>query len=153
MGRGHKPQTGAQQWDNQELRSYGQLKGSLTWRRGTQPSPLELVTLTIFANSLWLGWPYDCVLATRQKWCPPLPHMALKFSYGWPSMFFPTQAGWNETDSPCPCPPPRPSHSSPEQPWEQPVDKGREGGWISESLLRREPPKQEPHIRIKRDKK
>ena len=96
-----------------------------------------------------------CVLATRQKWCPPLPHVALK-SYGWPSMCFPTQAGWNETSetnesgSPCPCPWPRPSHSSPEQPWEQPVDNGREGGWISESLLRREPPIQEPPHRDKK---
>lgn len=62
---------------------------------------------------------------------------------GWLSMLFLPLAGWNEIGSPSP------SLPSTGQSQEQPVDNGREGGWTPESLVRKEPPIQEPRIGYK----
>lgn len=60
--------------------------------------------------------------------------------HGWSSMLFLPLDGWNEIGSPSP------SLPSTGQSQEQPVDNSREGGWTPESLIRREPPIQDPPI-------
>lgn len=87
-----------------------------------------------------VGSALDQVLAYRlqAEAMPSVPTLGPKGDPGWPSMFFPPLAGWNETRSP-----------SGAQSREQPVDSGREGSWIPEFLLRREPPFQEPHLKYK----